>query len=638
MQARSLALAALLLTLTALAPVEAEADGGLLAGAAKREITPPVGTPMWGYTARHAALASAFDATNGDVPRFVEQHVPPDLELHAKTFIASEGVHTRLYANAFVLDDGRETVAIVHADLGGIPGELHEAVALRLADAGVPIPRARLLVSATHTHGGPGGIFPSPAYAFLGGDAFDPRTFTLVADQVALAVREAWERREPATLAIGEADLAGASRNRAREAHVEGHAHDGDHVKETARVLRLDALDGRPLGAIVNFAAHGTIVDHDDLLFTGDNQGVASRMLARGIASASGRDERDVVVAHVNGAQGDVSPVGDGNGFFERVEDAGRRQATPLLAAWEALAGAGTSRVDVAADLTWVCFCGQEVQDGERISVVPVLGSGEHQTAEPPLQVPGHGAKKPYVVGAPGVLPAVVSVQAMRVGDYVMVTMPGEASVALGEEIERRVAALSPGLTVDLVGLGNDYVSYMSTLPEYDYQDYEGSFNLYGRMTGPLFRDSLVGLAGAVLSGEEPPAPLAEALPFRSPDVPMVSLAPGAPPGAIAQPSATPLGGLARFAWRGGAPSVDHPLDVAMVRVVRVPDGAEVASDLGWEVPVRYHREAPDVHAWSAEWAPREAGEYRFTVDGRALGAGGAVAPYALASAPFTVY
>src|SRR5947209_4165232 len=76
-----------LLTLAA-APGRLLADD-LQAGAAKADITPPVGFPMWGYGARH------------DLP--------------------SKGVLDPLHARAVVLAAGKVRIAVVSLDLGRAP-------------------------------------------------------------------------------------------------------------------------------------------------------------------------------------------------------------------------------------------------------------------------------------------------------------------------------------------------------------------------------------------------------------------------------------------------------------------------------------------------------------------------------------
>jgi hypothetical protein len=94
------------------------------AGAAEVVITPPVGTFLDGYGAR----------THGSV-----------------------GVHDDLHARAVVFDDGATQAAIVACDLIGIDRRLAAAVRQIVFEA-TGIPREHIMVSATHTHGGPAGL------------------------------------------------------------------------------------------------------------------------------------------------------------------------------------------------------------------------------------------------------------------------------------------------------------------------------------------------------------------------------------------------------------------------------------------------------------------------------------------------
>src|SRR5262245_15628290 len=91
------------------------------AGAAKVDITPPIGFPMWGYGARH------------DRP--------------------SEGVLDSLRARALVLAVGRERIALVSLDLGRAPTrQATSAIRARVKkEAGVQ----HIFLVASHTHHGP---------------------------------------------------------------------------------------------------------------------------------------------------------------------------------------------------------------------------------------------------------------------------------------------------------------------------------------------------------------------------------------------------------------------------------------------------------------------------------------------------
>src|SRR3989442_1750566 len=66
------------------------------AGAANADITPPVGTPMFAFTARSNIFGPSLD-------RPMQILADPDTNLYAKTFEPSQGIHTRVRARAIVI-------------------------------------------------------------------------------------------------------------------------------------------------------------------------------------------------------------------------------------------------------------------------------------------------------------------------------------------------------------------------------------------------------------------------------------------------------------------------------------------------------------------------------------------------------
>jgi neutral ceramidase len=70
------------------------------------------------------------------------------------TELVSTGVHDPLLAKAMVLSQGNTTVAVVGNDLCSVPRELTDR-ARRQASAKTGIPAANIVITATHTHGGP---------------------------------------------------------------------------------------------------------------------------------------------------------------------------------------------------------------------------------------------------------------------------------------------------------------------------------------------------------------------------------------------------------------------------------------------------------------------------------------------------
>src|SRR4051794_7378422 len=251
---------ALLLGCLALAPAaNAKQISGLEAGAAAADITGRVGTPMFAYTAR----SYVFSPDPAKLQERAQQMLAdPDTGLYAKTFEPSIGIHTRLLARAIVLRKDGQKYALAQADLGGLPYALVQEVASRIKSTGIDA--QHLLLSATHSHSSVGDIWPADnsGYAFVGGDAFDPRVFDSTAQGIAEAIVAANSRLKPARLGFGIGDATGASRNRSFEAFQrdvdvpkDPAAQRAASVDPTVVVLRVDnAKTRKPMALWSNFA------------------------------------------------------------------------------------------------------------------------------------------------------------------------------------------------------------------------------------------------------------------------------------------------------------------------------------------------------------------------------------------------
>src|SRR3954452_16377778 len=207
---------ALLLGVMALGPAaNAKQISALDAGAASADITGRVGTPMFAYTARSYIFSPDPDKTQ---QRALQMLADPDTGLYAKTFEPSVGIHTRLLARAIVLRKDTQKFALAQADLGVLPYSLVQEVASRIKATGIDA--QHILLSATHSHSSVGAIWPADnnGYAFVGGDAFDPRVFDSTAQGIAEAIIAANSKLRPARVGIGSDAAPGASSNRSFEA------------------------------------------------------------------------------------------------------------------------------------------------------------------------------------------------------------------------------------------------------------------------------------------------------------------------------------------------------------------------------------------------------------------------------------
>ncbi len=223
------------------------------------------------------------------------------------------GIHTRLRARAFIAGDEVRRVVFVSADLG----MLFQSVKLKVADKlaadaelGPYYNEQNVLLSATHTHGGPGGISGYFLYdATIGG--FIPEHHAVIVDGIVQAIRRAHRNLRTGKILVAEDRLDGVGGNRAVEAYANDPAaerarFDSD-TDTTFTVLKLVADGGEEVGMFSWFAVHADSIGPDNHLITADNKGIASQLFERD----KGTDylaERTFVAAFAQANEGDVTP------------------------------------------------------------------------------------------------------------------------------------------------------------------------------------------------------------------------------------------------------------------------------------------------------------------------------------------
>jgi len=202
------------------------------------------------------------------------------------------------------------------------------------------------------------------------------------------------------------------------------------------------------------------------------------------------------------------------------------------------------------------------------------------------VSVGPQGDKIPVI--ADTAVPKAVPLAALRLGDRVIATIPGEMTVEMGRRVRRAVlAAAGSGVSaVVLSGLANEYLQYFTTPEEYERQHYEGGSTLYGYASSDLLKLSLVQLTKALIQGKPAPKPYPydpenglkpDSQPFPS------GAASGTP---ATQPSTTQRLERAEFTWYGGPRGEDRPLDRAFVSAERKTRHGwrTVDTDLGLDI------------------------------------------------------
>ena len=634
------------------------------------------------------------------------------------------GVNTRLYARAVVLEQNGRKLALVSEDLNGIPGGILAAAAQRLASRGFS--QSNILDSASHTHAAPTGFYNASTYdtvfmtdstptKFNVTGAIDPQLYAFEVRGLVTAIERADDNLGPARIGWGAERLDGLTQNRSIEAHLANYGimeaygtgspqQDPFGVDNTidpeVDVLRVDkllrvpapaapsrrtaaakhrkhrkprrkharaavrrhrrphrtrrtatVLRWVPVGMWSTFANHGTVNKSTYLFYNGDHHATAQRVVESTIRSQGQVPAgQDVINSYGNSDEGDVT-AGIMHSGPADAEWVGDQEAASMLAAWRQAGQNMSQSLPIEVRWTRMCFCGQAAPGGGNVASSAAFGepqlTGSEEGRGPlydnthvafegdtsPVNDPTQGDKIVYAEGSQTVdVPKAVPLMAVRIGDRLIVSVPGEPTVGVGQMLRSAVssAVAGSGIThVVISGLANEYDSYFTTPAEYQRQHYEGGSTLWGRYSSLVVIGMDAELAGDLVHGRDAPQPY----PFDA-TYGLADTAPPFPTGAtsataVSQPAATERLNRAAFTWAGGPKGFDRPIDTPFVTIRRQVGGGwqSYTDDLGLQV--RWSIDSND--HYTAEWqVPLDApaGRYEFLITAN---------HYTLESAPFDV-
>jgi len=337
------------------------------------------------------------------------------------------GVRDRLRAGVLVLDDGQTKAAIVTLDLIGAYGELVELARQRIEKA-TGIPAANIMVTASHNHSGPG---------------FDAKSEwgQELIQKLGAAAKQAAAKMSPVTVGYGE-DKIGFGINRRKV--INGRAvvrlnEDGPNDPRV-KVLRFD--DGKsltPVAVLMHAVCH-------PCFFTWGDKG--SMPYPNGYPKMSadfpGEAQSFVEMCYGNqtsslflqGCAGDIRP--NLPGYPYRCAD--------------------------EADIQWA---GRDLGG----AVVRTLARNvtREQLATRAKHYPLRVASS--IISLPGKEGRIdAELKAMKIGPYLLLTMPGEPMVEYGFKLEKDIADRA---TPIIVGYANGYLGYIATADSYKVGGYE---------------------------------------------------------------------------------------------------------------------------------------------------------------------
>jgi len=618
---------------------------------------------------------------------------------YGKAYQRTKGLHTRLRSRAFVIADevsGRRLLLSIN-DLPMVFDSVHREVLAQLLQRYEGLyTDENVVVTATHTHCGPGGYSHHRLYNSNTG-GFRPQTFGAIIDGILEAVERAHSDTSPSVLKVGHGELHDASSNRSRTAFdlnpAEERAFFPDAIDPQTTVLAIQR-DGQVVGAINWFATHGTSMTNRNRLISSDNKGYAAYHWERLVEKVDylATESPSFIAAFAQTNAGDMSPnlnhrpgSGPTEDEFENTRIVGRRQYEAASAALEAAAA-----IDGPIDsrITYLALAGVEVGpkftgDGRSHRTSPGCGGaasfagtdegpgfrGFRQGRNPVwdglsnqvwyrLFPKLREAQAPKGVVVPGglinrLVPFAqdrVPVQLLRIGRLYLLAIPGEATIVAGLRLRRTVAAVVGAAVTDVLVAGycNAYIHYVTTPEEYEAQRYEGGSTLFGRWELAAFQQAAARLAEAMRDGKaadrgDPPPVI------KPPRTAKQSLGcDEAPPGRnvgdiLTGPLASyRLGEQVRIVVAGAHPNNDLRRGDSYLRVEFQDEAGwvRIADDGDWSTKFHWARRGERVSEITITWdipSGVRPGRYRITYLGSAREESGRLRPIEATSDVFEV-
>lgn len=369
----------------------------------------------------------------------------------------AEGVHDDIWVKALVLSDGEKKYALITMDILALPPNVKPAVVEKLAENGWGMENIMILPSHSHASLDMSALNDKNVLnnPYIG--IYQPKLLDFVVDKIITAVKTADQDFQPVLIDTEKQIVEGLNRNRRNDAAVD----------RDLTVTRIDLDNGNPLAILVNWTAHPTIMSDEDMLVSAGWPGYLQRELEVLIG-------RDAVCMYYNGAQGDQSVIGERAGsHYEQAEKYGRKIAQNAYVTYKKINPVKKSIFRYQSHLA-------DLPKPQMHPKFSETGGDEYGMDE---------KTSGYILSA--MCPEQSLINALRVGDWVIVGAPGELTAVLGEEIKKEISRR--GIRYPTIGgMANEWLSYILSREQYNAGGYEASVSFYGPELGPVVRKAMV--------------------------------------------------------------------------------------------------------------------------------------------------
>jgi hypothetical protein len=395
-------------------------------------------------------------------------------------------IHDELHARCLVLDNGEIRVALVVVDNLGIPRRVaDEAKRLTLQHTGIPADR--VLIASTHTHSAP------TARGSESPDEREPldRYQTFLAGRIADAIRRAVTNLEPARVGWGRGSLPGQVFNRRWFMQPGPELANPFGGTDTVRMnppagspallkpagptdpgigfVSVAAESGRPMALLANYSLHyvGGVPDGH---VSADYFAAFARRMSHLLAGNGDERQGPPFVAMLsNGTSGDIN----------NIDVAHPQKRLPPYARMELVANQVAAEVFKALqgleyhESVPLAMIQRELPLETRRPTAAQIGWARGILARPAGTPANHPREQIYAERTLRMaeMPARLDVplQALRIGDLAIATIPFEAFVEIGLELKTK----SPFPDTFVISLANGAYGYLPTVAHHELGGYE---------------------------------------------------------------------------------------------------------------------------------------------------------------------
>lgn len=460
---------------------------------------------------------------------------------YAQPMQLTQGIHSRLWSRAFIIAsaDGSSRVVFVSADMGMTFQSVKQGVIKQLqARFGSRYQDSNVMISATHTHSGPGGYAFETLYNVTS-RGFYHDNYRVLVDGIVNSIIRADKNLEPGSILIESSELNNTSKNRSSSAYLKNpEAERNAYASDTDKSFTLIKLvneQQEAIGTISWHAVHGVSMGNKNVLISGDNKGYASYLFEKNRHSDYTKD-KTFVAAFAQANEGDASPnlfdvVLDGHcdemicADIQNTMTIGARQYQKAKALFDAAHVPIGEGVDyrhqyldmenslIAPEFTGgleqrTCTAalgysfGAGTSDGAGLESVfhqgqlesdPLITFLRNIIAKPSMEMSACQLPKPIALAvglnSPAWVPHNMPVQIFKIGRLIIAGVPGEMTTMSGRRLKHLLKDAFNGQIdqVVIAGLSNSYAGYITTPEEYEQQNYEGGFTVFGQWTLPAY-------------------------------------------------------------------------------------------------------------------------------------------------------